>query len=111
MLTLSGLNGLDDFARSLDKLAKNAHSLEGQHNLSVEELFSPSFMGNHTRFQNFSEFVLASPCEVSSSDDWVPPGEFEQFIREQTDLSSWQEMLEQAAADWTTDRLLAGTHL
>ncbi len=55
-MKISGSRGLDDLARSLRRVAENAHSLNGRQAIAAGELFNPSFMRSHTRYQSFDEF-------------------------------------------------------
>lgn len=108
MLKVSGSRGIDDLVRSLRRVAENARSLNGRQTIPAGELFNPSFMRGHTRYQSLDEFQRHSPCSLSTSADWVPPAEFEQLVREQTNFSSWQAMLKQAVDQWAKARLSSG---
>ena len=108
MLKVCDSRGLDDLVRSLRRVAENARSLNGRQTISAGELFNPSFMRSHTRCQSFDEFQRQSPCTLSTAADWTPPAEFEQFVREQTNFSSWQAMLRQAVDGWAKTRLSSG---
>ncbi len=107
----NGSRGVREVVRSLERLADNAQALNGKHRVTADELFNPCFMQQHTRYQSFDEFKRDSPAEVSAAADWVPPPEFEQFVREKTIFGSWPEMLKQAVGDWANQRLFSGVRL
>jgi hypothetical protein len=107
MLKVSG-SGFDGIIRSLERLSENARTLDGRHSVSAGELFNAGFMHRYTRLGSFEDFSRASPCELSTALDWIPPIEFEQFVQAQTTFQSWREMFNRAVRDWTEARLFTG---
>lgn len=65
----------------------------------MAEIFSDEFMQSHTRFQSFEAFRYSSAVFVNWSASQMVYDErvFDNFVRESTDFSSWNDMVERAA--------------
>ena len=104
------IKGLDDLSRKLKDLERNAKKLQGTHNVPLSELFSPSFIRRYTRFSSLDD--LGRKAEergftLESQADWdnLPKDVWDAFIAEHSQFSSWQEMLNEGAADYTKRQL------
>lgn len=99
--------GFDDFSERLNQLAKNAQELEGNHDIPLNDLLNDSFLQSHTQFSNLSKMFEESPFRVESPDDFyaIPDAQLDQFIRNNSKFSSWEEMLQTASEEWAIKQL------
>lgn len=84
----------DQIARMMGRMQDKASALEQTQNLTLAELFPAPFMLRHTRHQSIDDMFLASGFKVETQEDFdaVPAGEWDIFIQNTTDFSSWDEM-------------------
>lgn len=94
----------------LDKLIENASKLDGEHEVSMEELFGEGFMSSCSKFSSFEEFLDASGYEVQSNEDFekIPDDEWDDFVSSNTSYQSWKEMQEAAVAKYAEKQLFKG---
>ncbi|SFF72766.1 hypothetical protein SAMN05216353_10724 [Halobacillus alkaliphilus] len=99
--------GFKKVDRKLKQFERNASKVSGDNELSFEELFPPSFMSAHTNFNSFQEMLDQSPFEVKSQKDFeaIPNYEFDTYISQSTNFSSWKGMQQKAVAEWTSKKL------
>src|SRR5258708_4436522 len=97
---MSRLEGLDDFRRQLDRLAKNAERLHGEHAVPFSELFPDAFMQRYSRFGTLQAMFDASPVKVESQTDLeaIQDDEWDRYVSSNTAFLSWGLMLEAAVA-------------
>jgi hypothetical protein len=96
------IRGLDQLQRRLRELERNARALEGSNQVPISELLPDSFVSRHSRFPTASAMLTAGGAEDESdlaSDAW------DEFIRQETTFSGWEEMCQTAAAEWTQRKL------
>lgn len=100
-------NGLDDFEKKLDLLAKNAAALDGEHNVPVNELLTPAFVAWHTQFASVDEFFEQSGFKIESLEDFaaIPDEEWDEYIRSVSGFSRWRAMLSKAGESWATEKM------
>lgn len=67
--------------------------------IDFDDLFSPSFMREHTQYESFNEFVSESHWEIETETDLdaIPLTEFDRYVAETTQFSSWNGMATTAA--------------
>ena len=101
------VEGLDDFQRTLRDLKRRAQELDGEHEVSFEELFSDAFMRKYTDYGSIDKLVEASGFKVQSQEDFaaIPDDEWDAFIRKSTRFSSWKEMMETATSEYVAKEL------
>lgn len=101
------MNGLDELAKELEQISKNAQALEGTHEYSFDEIFPNKFMIENTNFSTIEEFLLSSPEKISSNEELEKADEtiLDTFVSEQTKFSTWEEMLSTATESLIIDRL------
>lgn len=104
---LMKFKGLKELERKLNDLSSRAKKLDGEHNVPITELLTPSFLARCSRFQSASELFEASGFKVESQEDFaaIPDDQWDKFIRENTIYSNWQEMLKAAVAAWVKKEL------
>jgi len=101
------ITGLKETSEKLDDLAKKAGELDGQHNVSVDELLTSSFISKHTSFSNAEEMLEASGFKIENQDDFesIPNDKWDEFISSISDFSDWQAMLNEAGKEWAAKKL------
>ena len=92
---------LENLAESLEKRANdNEKSLNM---VSFKDLFTPSFMAEHTQFSNFSELLIVGKFTVNSLEEFMSllDDKFDAFIKKTTQFQTWEEMQSTAVAEYT----------
>ena len=104
------VTGLDQLQRQLNKLAKNAHDLDGKHQVPFSVLFNPAFLAAHSSFGSFDELLIAGGFEVNSEEDFeaIPDDVFDAHIASVTDFAGWEQMLSAATEEYVSRELFDG---
>ncbi len=86
------IDGLDKLQEKLEKI----ENLGGE--VPFNELFTPEFMRLYTEYNNIEEFLEDSKWEIENQEDFesIPEDEFDKYVEEKTDFSSWEIMLQTA---------------
>jgi hypothetical protein len=100
------LRGFDELRRKLKKLARAAEKLDGEHQVSLDQMFHPLFMLENTSFGSIEEFLEASPFTIKSQEDFDSLDEsiLDGYVRDKTRFQSWEEMKQAAVHKWMTKR-------
>jgi hypothetical protein len=101
------INGVDDLADKLERKAEAALGIQGDNEVSAEELFTPAFMQSHTEVDSFEEFLEASQWDVESQADFaaIPDSQFDKYVNEKTSFPDWDAMLGEAGQEWAARQL------
>ena len=99
--------GFDKLKKDLDKLQRRCRELEGENSVSFEELFSPSFLNKYTKFSSIYDMFNKSGFTVNNQDDFkkIPDDKWDKFIVENSQFSSWQDMIDKAGKEWIENTL------
>lgn len=75
---------------------------EDPDHISFKELFTDSFMSQHTRFQSFGEFLENGNFQVETHEDIqkIPDEFFDSHVERKTDFPNWKTMLETATKEY-----------
>ena len=79
------------------ELDKKLESLSG--NVPLDELLNSNFMRKYTQFQTAHEFADTSSFDFSNIES-IDSNDLDKFVSAHTKFTSWQEMLNHAAAEW-----------
>ena len=79
------------------ELDKKLESLSG--NVPLDELLNSNFMRKYTQFQTAQEFADTSSFDFSNIES-IHSNDLDKFVSAHTKFTSWQEMLNHAAAEW-----------
>ncbi|WP_054954967.1 hypothetical protein [Paenibacillus dakarensis] len=101
------LKGFDDFEKKMKQLQRNAERLNGTHEVSYDDLFTPSFMNRYTDFSSFGELLEGGGFVVNSVKDFedIPDDVFDQHISKTTQFESWKDMHTQAVNEYVGRQL------
>lgn len=101
------ITGLKELQRKLGDLSRRAQSLEGPRNVPVTDLLTPAFLSRCSRFKSAAELFEASGFTVNSQEDFdaIPDVQWDAFIKQNTNYSTWEEMLKAAGAAWVKQEL------
>jgi hypothetical protein len=98
---------IEDALQKLRDLQSKAEELDGQHSVSLSELFPDEFMLRNTEFPSVDSMFEASGFKVESSEDFaaIPDDEWDSFVQERTRFTSWDEMKNAAVKEWAARRM------
>ena len=101
------MEGFDDAQDQLNEMAEKAKELDGENEVPLADLCNSSFMKENTSYSSFEELLEDGGYEVGSSEDFeaIPEDEFDNHIRQNTSLDSWEEMLSAAGQAWVTRKM------
>ena len=105
------IEGLSDLTKNLDTLARNAQALDGEHHLNFGELFPDRFMSAYTDFESTQEMLDASGLHGDTEEEIkaiFQGQEWNDFVARRTRFSGWEEMMQKAVGEWTSERLHRG---
>ena len=84
------LNGFDELQHELNQFAKNGESLDDEHSVPFDKLFTKKFMIENTKFS-----------DMESIDD----NKLDNFISSNTNFDSWEDMKSAAGSEWVAKKL------
>ncbi|TOY70753.1 hypothetical protein DIS12_04680 [Leuconostoc citreum] len=92
------LRGLNEFEKKITNLTDKVESLQGNHEIVITD----DFVQSHSQFQSMSELLSEGGfSSIEEADD----KEFDRFISDKTDFSSWSEFQENLAQDFFNQQL------
>ncbi|CEN21186.1 hypothetical protein [Paraclostridium sordellii] len=93
------IDGLDEFMDSLDQMQQSAEQLANKQSISLDELFTYSFMKDNTNFTSIDELLKSGNFIVNSQEDFesLPEDELDVHIANTTKFSTWNEMFSSAS--------------
>lgn len=100
-------NGFKDISKKLNDLSKKADKANGEHSVSFEELFPPSFMERHTDSDEIYSFFVAGGFDASNNETFkeIDENKLDAYILEHSNFDSWQDMKTTAAEKYTAKLL------
>lgn len=103
------MNGFDKLSKELSRLEKNAENLSKKESVTFSELFNRKFLSKHSSFTSFDDLAEKSPFTINNEEDFkaIPDDEWEKFITESTDFSSWDDMQSEAHTAWIEHNLFS----
>lgn len=101
------LDGFDELSKQLKQMQKSAEELEEGQSISFVDLFHEGFMNKYTKFLSIDEFFDNSPFEFESNEDFdkIDENELDKYVVENTDFSSWEDMLGTAGQEHIAKQL------
>lgn len=82
------ITGLEEMQEKLTKLQSIGDRV------SFSDMFPPQFISNHSRFGTIEELIDGSGFKVESKEDFeaISDTDWEEFITQNTDFESWEDM-------------------
>ncbi len=101
------IDGFDELQKKLRDLTKKVQELDGEHEIPLAELLTPSFLSKHTRFSSADDLLRASGFKVHNQQDLmaIPADRWDEFIRSVSHFENWKAMLGEATKEWTARKL------
>lgn len=108
---MSKVTGFGELQKKLKKMADGARELDGQHQVSVVELLTESFLAKHSSFSSAQELFDSSGFKVESAEDFkaIPDAEWDAYIASVSDFKSWSEMLQSATVEYAKRKMGLGS--
>ena len=96
--------------KGLDQLLKNAKEMEGTHQVKLTDTLNPKFVSSHSKFSDLEALFAASGFKIDSLEDFaaIPDNEWDKFISENTDFTSWEEMQRSGGTEYMKAKLHKG---
>ncbi len=100
------ISGLVEFQKEIENMADKVKSLDGAQ-VDFDDLFTKEFMKLHTSVSSFDAFLEQGNFNVETQEDFeaIPDDVFDKHVKENTDFSSWDEMLEAASDEYLNSQL------
>lgn len=84
----------------LDELSRRLKRLEQPENVPLGELLNPSFIRQHSPFNNLDELISRSGLGLKTAEDVTAnKAQLDIFICSNTQYATWEELLSAAAAE------------
>ncbi|AVK86024.1 hypothetical protein C3943_22260 [Lysinibacillus sp. B2A1] len=101
------MKGFDKLQKELNTMERKAKELEKGVSVSLDELFNPLFMHEHTFFDSFEEFLSDGNFVVETQEDFeaIPEQDLDAHVASKTKFKNWAEMSEQAAGEYAMKQL------
>ncbi|MEK4085651.1 hypothetical protein [Psychrobacillus sp. FSL K6-1415] len=95
---ITGLN-------NLKKLQKNLQELSKTDSVSLTTLLTDDFLSKNTKFSSFEVFEEQEIFSKYPTFEEIPDDEMDNFIIENSNFDSWQEMLDTANVEYFKKKL------
>ncbi|MED4581863.1 hypothetical protein P9578_03620 [Brevibacillus choshinensis] len=100
------ITGLGDLEKQLKNLEKKIQEAVNG-NVKFSDLFTDEFMSRYTKFNNIDEFWDNSSFEFESKEEFeqINDDELDEYVKQHTEFSSWDDMKSRAAKEYITKKL------
>lgn len=97
----------DAIEETVAEFLQKAEELKGTHSVPAEELFPPSFMQEHTTFENVEAFLVNGNFDPDRDGDWdaLADDGLDRHVQETTAFDSWAAMKDVAKEEWMLSKL------
>jgi hypothetical protein len=87
------ITGLEGLLKKIDMMKRQVNKYGGSRTVPTKELLNPEFLRKYTRLSSFQDF------------EKIPESMIDEFIRQNSRFHTWNEMLENAAAEYYSKKL------
>lgn len=94
------ITGLDDLNDQLSNLERRVKKLSGTHQISLDQLLTPKFMTQNTKFKNFTDFFNEVDVHSESEFKKLSQSKLDNLVKNTTIFSSWNDMLQRATTEY-----------
>lgn len=93
--------------RRLKKMQDGARRIDGENNVSFNELFNTTFMRKYTKFSSIDEMLDKSEFKIETNKDFesIDDNKWDEYVREVTTFQSWEEMKSEAGKLWVLKQM------
>jgi hypothetical protein len=93
--------------KKLNELKNNAAALQGQHQIALKDLLTPTFVAGCSSYASLDDLFTASPFTINTLDDFkaIPDAEWDTFISTNTSFATWEEMQHAAMREYVRGKL------
>ena len=109
------ITGIDKAMKNLATLQRNAQELHGEHRVTLEDLYPPSFMAKYTVYTTIENMIHASGvlADIDERDEAgareaLHDQAWSDFVNRHTRFSSGEEMRRAAGREHVRGRLFKG---
>lgn len=96
---------MDELERQFDQMINGAKELKQKKTLSFEEIFTDSFVSNHTVFSTMNDFWISAGIHNTAEYDAYPDEKLNDFVNNHSMFSTFEEMFDEATNDYVSRRL------
>jgi len=105
------VQGPTELKDRIERFAASVKRLEGEHTVSINDLFTESFLRSCSRFSSFEEMVRESGLvnwegtltnEIMQS---IPDEDWDNWVKQETTYPCWKEMLVSAEMKYIMNRV------
>ncbi|MFB6254515.1 MAG: hypothetical protein ABEI06_07895 [Halobacteriaceae archaeon] len=95
-----------DFNIDLSQLEDELEEELEEVSVPIDEVFTDSFMREHTNFENIEQLFAESTWTVESAKDidLIPSDQLDKYIDERTEFDSWSQLEEEAAGHYIGEK-------
>ncbi|MBT2759621.1 hypothetical protein J7E71_27690 [Mesobacillus foraminis] len=99
--------GSNEFNKKLKDMQQKARELEQGVSVGFSDLFNESFMTAYTNFSSINHFFDKSPFKVEYESDFesIDTKQLDEFVKNQTKFSCWEDMKGAAGKEWVAKQL------
>lgn len=104
------IKGLNNLLHSLEDLKQNVAEIEGENPVPFNEMFPDFFMMRNTNFSTIDEMFDKSGFIINKQGDFddINVEKLDQFVNENTEFETWDEMKQAAGKEWILRKLRLG---
>ena len=95
----------DDISKKLDQMSKSAEELNGTHSVTFDKIFTNEFMSKHSKISNIDDFLEGTNIHNQEELEAFPEEDMDKYVIENTDFSTWEEMLVTGQEAYTLKKL------
>ncbi|MBF7058265.1 hypothetical protein HXX29_05480 [Weissella confusa] len=89
---------IESYFSGLERLQQNLEKVSNTTTLNQDDLFPDDWIQEHTKLNNWYEFVSLAPWEGAFDDENVSALR-DSYVSENSNFSDWEEMVTTAATD------------
>lgn len=101
------ISGFDELENILNDFAEEVESLAAPEKVAIEDLFTESFMLSCSKHKSFDELLASGGLSAETDEEFkkIPEEELDALITKETSYSSWEDMAQDAAAEYMAKKL------
>lgn len=101
------IKGLDELQSNLKKMERKAKAMDGTHNVALEDVLTKSFLRKRTRFSSLDQIMELVDVKTKEDFENLDEPELDKVVKSHSSFRSWQQMLEEASAEWMSAKIFS----